>query len=135
MTASRTKRDIWSRRARVEPGTYRDGDTVTLWIDDGRDGYSRERNVRLENVWAPELDELGGPETAAYVDQWLNIARVTASDPDWPLVVTTVRTRTDRDRETLGRYVYQVEDEDGWSLNEAIQEYVIGEGYGGGIGS
>lgn len=125
-------RDLWSRRARCV--SVHDGDSLTLYIDDGRDRYSTEF-ARLKNVYAPELKEVGGDVVREFVIDWIEDARFIASRSDWPLVVTTVRTRTDKDASTLGRYLYLVEDTLGNSLNDAIMQFVKESGYSGGVGS
>lgn len=47
-----------------------DGDTVTLALDHGRYPTSKsitEVDLRIRNLWCPELSEAGGAEAAAFV--------------------------------------------------------------------
>ena len=118
---------MWDRRARI-PENH-DGDTITAELDQGF-GDTKTITVRLAGVFAPELKQPGGPETTAFVHDWVT----SRSSGSWPFVCTTVRTRTDHEVETLGRYVAYITC-GAESLNDAITEFIAARGYGGGIGS
>lgn len=122
---------MWDRRARVI--SPQDGDTLRVTLDQGF-GDTKTLILRLRGTWAPEKWEPGGAETRAFVVDWLN-----RHNPDgvaWPFVVTTQRVRSD-DHEvtTLGRYVGDVVDAAGESLNDAVNAFVREQGYGRGIGA
>ncbi|QMP84494.1 nuclease-like protein [Streptomyces phage Endor1] len=110
----------------------KDGDTLKVQLDQGF-GDTKTIDLRLYETWAPEKKELGGAETRAFVEGWLNEA-----DPDgdeWPLVVTTIRVKANtHEVSTLGRYVGLVEDIEGRCLNDDINDFVAQKGYGTGIG-
>jgi endonuclease YncB( thermonuclease family) len=118
---------MWDRRARI-PENH-DGDTVTVVLDQGF-GDTKTIKVRLAKVYAPELAQPGGPETTAFVHDWL----AQRSSGSWPFVCTTVRTRTDVETTTLGRYVAYITC-GAESLNDAITDFIAANGYGGGIGA
>jgi hypothetical protein len=109
-----------------------DGDTVTAFVDRGKEDYSIW-DIRLKDVFAPELKQLGGPETGEFVRWWV----MNHTDgTDWPFSLETFRTpRSDVDVETLGRYVGIIRSASGASLNEDVEDYVKRNGYSGGTGS
>ena len=109
-----------------------DGDTVTVIVDRGVD-ETAQWDVRLKDVWAPELRQDGGRECRDHALGWI---RDHGDGTDWPLLLETFRTvRSDREVMTLGRYVGVVKDAGGSSLNVAITGFVVEHGYDGGIGS
>jgi len=118
---------MWDKRARVVD--VHDGDTITVLLDQGFDDYA-QRTLRLEDVYAPELAQPGGPETRRALVEWLT----GRSAGSWPYIVTTIRTRTDRDRTTLGRYVARLSTPAGEELNAYLIEWLRVAGYGPGIG-
>jgi endonuclease YncB( thermonuclease family) len=121
---------MWDRRAHVEDA--HDGDTLRVRLDQGF-GDTKTLNLRLYETFAPELKQPGGKETRQFVLDWLN-----ESDPDgdeWPFVVTTIRTRADKEAQTLGRYVGILHDVEGRCLNDDINDFVADKGYAHGIGS
>jgi endonuclease YncB( thermonuclease family) len=117
---------MWDRRARI-PENH-DGDTITAVLDQGF-GDTKTIKVRLAGVFAPELSQPGGPETTTFVHEWIT----QRSSGSWPFVCTTVRTRTDTETTTLGRYVAHIVCGTE-SLNDAINTFVAVNGYGHGIG-
>lgn len=122
------------RRARYVAN--HDGDTVTMMLD--QDFYDTKTiNIRLANVWAPELNEEGGDIVLWYVNQWFTKRIVAASDKTtWPFLVVVHRTRTDKEQLTLGRYVADIMTVDGKEhLNSDVMHYIVDNGYTGGIGS
>jgi endonuclease YncB( thermonuclease family) len=122
---------MWDKRARIL--SNHDGDTLTAVLDQAF-WDTKQITVRLFGVWAPELKEVGGPETRDFVTAWISQYSTAAS---WPFLVTTMRTpRSDLEVQTLGRYVALVETVDhGHNLNLEVQAFVTERGYGGGTGS
>jgi hypothetical protein len=121
---------MWDRRARVF--SPHDGDTLLVILDQGF-GDTKAIHLRLLHTFAPELDEPGGPETLAFVQNWLD-----KHDPDgteWPFVVVTERVKDEHELMTFARYVGTLTDPAGKSLNEAVTAFVKEHGYGGGTGS
>jgi endonuclease YncB( thermonuclease family) len=113
------------------PNPVYDGDTLWLCTDQG-DWYRKVRDIRLENVFAPELKQVGGPECRRFVIDWL--ARYGFGR--WPYSVDTLQTSTGNDIRTFNRYVCQVWNSDRTeSLNLAVTEYIRQNGYPGGTGS
>lgn len=109
-----------------------DGDTVRLLVDRGADDESQWW-VRLKGVFAPELTQTGGPETRAFVVQWL---QDNGDGTPWPYLLETFRTpRSDVDVTTLSRLVGVVTAANGKSLNADVQAFVTAQGYPGGVGS
>lgn len=123
---------MWDKRARYIKN--HDGDTVTVLLDQGyRD--TKELEVRLLGVYAPELRQPGGKECREFVNNWF-----TVSDPNfvrWPFVVTTARMKVaDREQKTLDRYVATITTIDGSkNLNAEVAEFIHKNKYGGGSGS
>ncbi|MFF4706939.1 hypothetical protein [Streptomyces sp. NPDC001297] len=121
---------MWERRAHVKE--VKDGDTLRVIIDQGF-GDTKTLDLRLYDTWAPEKSEPGGSETRGFVAEWLN-----QNDPDgvdWPYVVTFKRVRADtHEVVTLGRYVGQLTNPQGDSLNAAVNAFVASHGYSQGIG-
>lgn len=118
-----------------------DGDSVTLRIDQGF-GISKitEDGLRLKGTYAPEMREIGGADTRDFVARWFAdhepadiFDRVLMA---WPYMLRTEMTRGfRRERVTLGRYVGIVwAPNDPISLNEAVNAYVIEQGYSRGTG-
>jgi endonuclease YncB( thermonuclease family) len=118
------------RRARFVEN--HDGDTVTMILDQDFDDM-KKINIRLANVWAPELDEHGGIQTKAYVSFLLSGRN---SIEEWPFIVHTSVTKTDKPVKSFDRYVATVMSPDGkWSLNSELMKYITESGFKGGIGS
>jgi endonuclease YncB( thermonuclease family) len=115
--------------------TNHDGDTITLILD--QDFYDMKRiNVRLANVWAPELKQPGGPEVRAYVNEWCTRRMDRDRSVSWPFVVHTLVTAKDTQVKSFDRYVATVMSRDGKeSLNADVMKFIIEKGYTGGIGS
>lgn len=110
---------MWDRRASLV--RVKDGDTFVAVLDQGfRD--TKEIDVRLYGVWAPEMGEPGGPETKAFVEQWFT----SLPAGKWPFIVTTMRMKVaDREQTTLERYVANVTSLDGSrSLNLEVNAFV-----------
>jgi endonuclease YncB( thermonuclease family) len=121
---------MWDRRAHVEDA--HDGDTLRVRLDQGF-GDTKTLNLRLYETFAPELKQPGGAEAHQFVVDWLN-----EHNPDgdeWPFVVTTIRTRADKEAQTLGRYVGILHDVEGHCLNDDVNDFVADKGYVHGIGS
>ncbi|MGW0920377.1 hypothetical protein ACWD3J_15325 [Streptomyces sp. NPDC002755] len=113
--------------------SVKDGDTLRVMLDQGF-GDTKTIDLRLFDTWAPEHDEPGGPNTRAFVGDWLD---ENAPDGDeWPYVVTVARIRTGaHEVTTLGRYVGTLTNAAGDSLNAAVNAFVQRNGFGRGIGS
>jgi hypothetical protein len=128
---------MWDTRARVH--LFGDGDTIVMESDMGRD-IRHVAAIRLLGVWAPESDELGGPETAAFVREWMEKR---ARGLNWPFIVTTIRqlprsgiADQDKDKKTFDRWLGTITTIDqSESLGQAIIEFVHANGYGGGTGA
>lgn len=124
---------MWEWPAFVE--TVHDGDTVTVTIDRGFDDHKTSMKLRLEDVFAPELSQLGGIECRQFVMNWLTEAGIPYVTMEFPLIVTTVRLKNGkRELKTLERYVSRVNSRDGRSLNQAIRDFIIANGYPAGVG-
>ena len=121
---------MWDKRAQVL--SNHDGDTVTLILDQGF-GDTKKINLRLDAVYAPELNQVGGPETREFVRAWCadrSMPLVT-----WPFVtITRMNRAVTAEQSTLGRYVGTVMCGQE-SLNAAINAFLHERGYVGGIGS
>lgn len=101
-----------------------DGDTLVILADTGFNQRA-EVNVRLIAVFAPELDEAGGPEAKAWVETWL--AENTDPARRWPVLVVTDVTKVYEPtaRMTFNRYVADIyEITSGAHLNAAINDYL-----------
>ena len=122
---------MWDKRAKVL--SNHDGDTLTMSLDQGF-GDSKEINVRLLGVFAPELKQVGGKETQQFVADWVS---QNSLGYKWPFIVTTIRgPRSDKETATLGRFVGVVETIDhGCNLNTDVMAFVQKNGYMGGTGS
>jgi endonuclease YncB( thermonuclease family) len=121
---------MWDRRAKVV--SVHDGDTLTVDLDQGF--YDTKRiTVRLQGVFAPELHQLGGPETLAFVQSWMT----DHASPDGKVIVTTVRLKNDKaEKTTLSRYVAEVTSLDGiHHLNADVVVYVAAHNYPKGRGA
>jgi hypothetical protein len=122
---------VWDRRARVLKA--KDGDTLRVVLDQGF-GDTKTIDLRLFETWAPEHDQGGGPETRAFVLEWLD-----KNNPDgdeWPYVVTVNRTRGDaHEVVTFGRFVGILANAQGDSLNAAVNAFVTSKGFGRGTGA
>lgn len=89
-----------------------DGDTLVVRVD-RHDGDESVWRARLARVDAPERDEPGGEEAAAFVSGWL--ARAASAGGRWPLVVLLVG------RERYGRALLEVwRTIDGECLSDAL---------------
>jgi endonuclease YncB( thermonuclease family) len=99
-----------------------DGDTVKLAVDHGF-GEDAKEWVRLRDVWAPELDDEGGPQAKADCDNWFR-----EYAPDGLVKVTTFRTSAPleiRMRMSFTRYIGIVTAPNGAELNS----WLIDKGY------
>lgn len=109
-----------------------DADTIKVLVDRGMDDQS-VRWIRLLSTFAPELSQVGGPESRAFAAEWV---AQHGDGTDWPFLLTTYRTpRSDADVTTLSRYVGTITAASGASLNADVQAYVTAQGYPGGAGS
>ncbi len=124
---------MWDRRARYI-GNH-DGDSVKMIVDQGFND-TKEFDVHLLGVYAPELSTPEGEDCREFVLFWFNQNSGRTTNK-WPFVVITARMkRTDREQKTLDRYVATVTNFDGSrNLNAEIGEYIHSKGYSGGIGA
>lgn len=124
---------MWDCRALlIKP---HDGDTFRV-LADTMFGGRHEPDLRLLDVHAPELSELGGPDVARFANDWLASAAAAQPTCRWPLYVLTVKTKTTEpeQRMTFTRYLATVWRFDqrpdgptpGPSLNDAIRNYLAG---------
>lgn len=112
--------------------TVHDADTVYLTTDQG-DAWRHVRKCRLQDVYAPELKDPGGPECRQFVLDWVH--RWELSGLKWPFSVDTVTNTKYWDVKTLDRYVCVVWNADRTQqLNSTIQKFITDNKYGSGIG-
>lgn len=94
-----------------------DGDTIRLRIDNGFGSRAVEW-IRLQDVWAPELDDPGGPEAKGYCAEWFadhasdGLVRVTTFRTSAPLEI--------RFRQSFTRYIGVVTALNGNELNSYL---------------
>lgn len=91
-----------------------DGDTIRVLIDNGFHSRS-EVDLRLWGVSAPERNQLGGPETHAFVRAWMD--RTVQTPLRWPLYVQTYQTTTvePSQKMTFTRYLATV-----WRMSDGL---------------
>lgn len=122
---------MWEYRARAV--RVHDGDTLTVEVDLGFTARV-EIDVRLADVWAPELGERGGLETRQHLHDL-----VASAAGKWPLTITTERVRSDeREVRTFTRYVATVLAHGAsgvLNVNDVVSAFVAERGYGGGAGT
>ncbi|HZM82141.1 MAG TPA: hypothetical protein VFC19_41005 [Candidatus Limnocylindrales bacterium] len=107
-----------------------DGDS--FWVmADTMFGGRHEPELRLLDVSTPELNEPGGAECTAFVNDWL--AAVAAASPRrrWPLYCLTVQTKVyePTQKMTFVRYlatVWPFDAQDGPSLNDDLRTFLAG---------
>lgn len=117
---------------RMRVTSVHDGDTLTAFVDRGHDEFA-QWDVRLKDVYAPELSQTGGPQCRDFAAQWV---AANGDGTDWPLLLETFRTpRSDTDVMTFTRYVGEVRSASGASLNDAMREFITANDYPGGIGA
>lgn len=118
---------MWDRRARLD--RVKDGDTFVAVLDQGF-GDSKQIDVRLLGVYAPERGQLGFEDCTAFTRRWLD-GEASSTGARWPFVVTTARMPVaDREQSTLGRYVATVTSLDGSrNLNIALAAFIAENGY------
>lgn len=108
-----------------------DGDTVTMLLDQGF-RQTVEIDIRLANVWAPELKDPGGPEVLAELVHLVDVASFSGK---WPFVVQPHLTRSGKYVMSFGRYVATVKMPDGESLNSKLMRYIVENDFLGGTGA
>lgn len=108
-----------------------DGDSVTMLLDQGF-RQTVEIDIRLANVWAPELKDPGGPDVQAYLLSLLDAASFSGK---WPFVVQPHMTRSGKYVMSFARYVATVKMPDGESLNSKLMRYIVEHDYLGGTGA
>lgn len=111
-----------------------DGDSVTMVLDQGFYD-TKQINIRLANVWAPEEDEDGYVPVKYFVSDWFarHLVRATSR---WPFIVYTHRTSKGTEVKTFDRYVANIETVDGkHNLNSDVMHFIVEQGYTGGTGA
>lgn len=123
---------MWDRRAIYV--SNHDGDTIKMILDQGFND-TKEIDVRLLGVFAPELKQVGGLECQEFVRNWFAWRRSATSK--WDFVVTTARMKVaDKEQKTLDRYLGTVTSIDGsQNLNVDVMQFIAQNGYDGGTGS
>lgn len=106
--------DLWTYRANLVRVV--DGDSLIMRIDEGFYNETVQR-LRLLGVHAPELfsgtnREMGATAKADCLGWFMQDDRVL---PEWGFLV-----RTEKDRQTFGRFIATVYDLEGQSLNEYL---------------
>lgn len=98
---------MWDCRAQLVK--MHDGDTFTVLADTM---FSQRCDVqlRLLNVYAPELKDPGGLETTDFVNTWLMEAMLVQPILRWPIYLKTVRTQVyePNQKMTFTRYLATV---------------------------
>lgn len=108
-------------------------------------GFSQraEPELRLRDVYAPEIHETGGLQVTEYVNGWLTSVQEGAKRK-WPFWISVEMTTTYEPemRMTFVRYVatvWKFEDQSrgwGFSLNSAVNNFLADHPeWGGGVGS
>lgn len=118
---------------RVKVLNVHDGDTVKVLVDRGGPNEQQEIwDIRLKDVFAPELSQPGGPECRDFVTNWLQSY---SDGSSWPFMLETFRTpKSDQYDMTFNRIVGVIRNSNTISLNDSINQFIKGNGYGGGIG-
>lgn len=115
---------MWTYRASLI--RVSDGDTVRLLVDLGF-LVRAQVDVRLLNVWAPEMNQPGGQEARNFTEIWFGAQWVL--NKVWPVMVTTqVTTATEpTQRVSFTRYIGEIWPIGGGeSLNERLRTYLGG---------
>lgn len=124
---------MWDYRAAILD--VHDGDTVTALVDQGLHGR-QEEDLRLKDVWAPELHQPGGPETAEFVRGLVASLDKTRR---WPVLVNTEPNTNPEpsERRSFVRYIATIHDiATGRSLNDTIRQFLAGHPeWPGGVGA
>ncbi len=110
---------MWNYQVAVERVV--DGDTCRFLIDHGCFIRSSQ-SIRLIDVNAPELNELGGKAAREFVTEWVRTHETTHSliAPLWPFILTTLK-----DKQTFNRYLGMVACvQCGASLNSDVNHYL-----------
>lgn len=125
---------MWDRRARYV--SNHDGDTVTVVLDQGFDD-TKTIDIRLFGVYAPELDQRGGPECRKFVTDWFVEQMGSVNTSNWSVIVTTIRMKkADHEQMTFTRYVGIITSLDGsQNLNALVSQYILDNNFPGGVGS
>jgi hypothetical protein len=130
---------MWDQRIQIPVDRVHDGDTLyDVYVDEGERHYHYE-DIRLLGVFAPELDDPGGPECRQFVLDWIKdvLASYGNNPPKWPFVRINARMKVkDAEQKTLDRFVSTITNMDGTrNLNAEIIQFIHENGYSGGTGS
>lgn len=124
---------MWDYRATIIE--VADGDTVRALMDQGF-GSRQQEDLRLKEVWAPELHQPGGVETAEFVR---GLVAGLDKTRRWPVLVTTEpnTNREPSERRSFVRYIAVIHDAStGRSLNDTIRQFLASHPeWPGGVGS
>lgn len=123
---------MWDKRAQFV--SNHDGDTVTMILDQGF-YETKQIDVRLLGVFAPELNQPGGTECRDFVRRWF-MGRI-SNVKNWDFVVITARMKVaDAEQKSFDRYIGTITSIDGTeNLNADIIQFIHDNNYPGGVGS
>jgi hypothetical protein len=135
---------MWDYRARRsdKPGRNDDGDTVLMIVDLGM-GVHHETPIRLTGCFAPERSQMGGRESARFLNEVLDEIeeRARARGRRWPFVVMTEQNRMAEpdERRSFVRFVGEIFAFDSMpnmdSVNAEVATFLASHPeFGGGIG-
>lgn len=135
---------MWEYRARrsdrVRTGKGDDGDTVLMILDLGM-GVFTEEPIRLAGCFAPETSQMGGRESAKFLDLTLSEIeeRAAARRARWPFVVRTEPNSSPEpdERRSFVRYVgYLLSADLGENVNIEMSDFLAAHPeWGGGTGA
>lgn len=120
---------MWDRRCQIT--RVKDGDTVVVYVDDGKREFAEE-DIRLFGTWAPEEGQEGYVETTQFAQEWIDRRKA----GPWPFTVIKMRNKKDTlEQMTFGRYVGMIFDNVNHEyLNTAVAAFVADHNYPRGTG-
>lgn len=106
---------------RIKVESVHDGDTLKGILDRGYEDESL-KDIRLKDVWAPELNEPFGFLVRDYIFGWLSDH---TDGSEWPFELETFRTpKSDVEIRSFNRYIGVVTAADGAVLNEDVTAFI-----------
>lgn len=115
---------MWDKRAEYLHNV--DGGTVKMILDQGF-GDTKLVTIGLLGIYAPGLDEKGGLECKAFVQEWFE--NNTSAKTRWNFIVTTSKLDEDRFVAVVANQKNE------FTLNALVAEFIHTNGYGGGSGA